>query len=130
FRAQLEGLQKASFKDPQASSQIASTAEALAGAKERLTKLEVDRQKWRLVAPRDGTVLPPEAVEKHDDGIHLPSWHGSPFDPENIGTLLKTGTKLCQVGDPHSLEARLVIDQNDVEFVAPGQDVKIMLNQT
>jgi putative peptide zinc metalloprotease protein len=130
FRAQLEGLQKASFKDPQASSQIASTAEALAGAKEQLTKLEGDRQKLRLVAPRDGTVLPPEAVEKHDDGIHLPSWHGSPFDPENIGTLLKTGTKLCQVGDPHSLEARLVIDQNDVEFVAPGQDVKIMLNQT
>ena len=41
-----------------------------------------------------------------------------------------TGTKLCQVGDPHRLEARLVIDQDDVPLVAPGQDVEILLSQS
>ena len=55
---------------------------------------------------------------------HLPTWHGSPFDPENIGARLTTGTKFCQIGDPNSLEARLVIDQGDVEFVTPGRKSK------
>jgi putative peptide zinc metalloprotease protein len=75
-------------------------------------------------------VLPPPIVEKRDDGAHLPAWHGSPFSPENVGALLTTGQKLCQIGDPHLLEARLVIDQNDVEFVHEGQPVEIMLDQT
>src|SRR5262249_11772251 len=38
--------------------------------------------------------------------------------------------KLCQIGDPHLLEARLVIDQNDIEFVHEDQPVEIMLEQT
>jgi putative peptide zinc metalloprotease protein len=70
------------------------------------------------------------AEKRADDGARLPTWSGSPFDRENIGARLTIGTKFCQVGDPHSLEARLVIDQNDVEFVAPGQRVDILLDQT
>ena len=38
-----------------------------------------------------------------------------------------TGTKLCEIGDPRWLEARLVVDQGDVELIAPGQKVEIML---
>ena len=60
----------------------------------------------------------------------MPTWSGSPLEPENIGATLMTGTKFCQIGDPRSLEARLVIDQGDVEFVAPGQRVEIMLTQS
>ena len=60
----------------------------------------------------------------------LPTWSGSPFDPENLGATLQSGTKLCQIGDPRRLEARLVIDQGDIEFVAPGQRVEIMLDQS
>ena len=40
------------------------------------------------------------------------------------------GTKLCEIGDPRWLEARLVIDQGDVELIAPGQTVEIMLHQS
>ena len=40
------------------------------------------------------------------------------------------GTKFCQIGDPKRLEARLVIDQGDVELVAKGQKVKVMLEQS
>ncbi len=128
---QLAGLHRASFGDYSASTQIDPVRKALAGTEAQLATREKDREKLRLVAPRDGTVLPPPLVEKRgDDGIHLATWSGSPFDPENVGAHLTTGTKLCQIGDPHSLEARLVIDQNDVEFVAPGQEVEIMLNQT
>ena len=35
--------------------------------------------------------------------------------PENLGATLMTGTKLCEIGDPRWLEARLVIDQGDVD---------------
>ena len=130
-KAQLEGLHRVSLDDRRASSQIDPLAQLLAGTNKQLAQLEDDREKLRLVAPRAGTVLPPPIVEKHgDDNTHLPTWYGSPFDPENIGARLMTGTKLCQIGDPKSLEARLVIDQGDVEFVAPGQKVEIMLNQT
>jgi putative peptide zinc metalloprotease protein len=129
--AQLDGLRRVSYADPRANTQIDPVKKALAGTKEQLAKREDDRKKLVLVAPRDGTVLPPPLVEKRsDDGAQLPTWSGSPFDRENIGARLMVGTKLCQVGDPRSLEARLVIDQNDVEFVLPGQTVEIMLDQT
>jgi putative peptide zinc metalloprotease protein len=131
YAIQLEGLQRISFADRHAGAEIDPIRKALAGIKEQLAHREEDRELLRIVAPRAGTVLPPPLVEKHgDDGVHLPTWSGSPFDPENVGALLTVGTKLCQIGDPHSLEARLVIDQNDVEFVHPDQPVEIMLDQT
>jgi putative peptide zinc metalloprotease protein len=127
---QLEGLHRVSFDDRRASAQIDPLAKALDGINKQLEKRKSDREQLQLVAPCDGTVLPPPLVEKRDDGIHLPPWSGSPFDPENIGARLLTQTKFCQIGDPYSLEARLVIDQNDIEFVHDGQPVEILLNQT
>jgi len=128
---QLEGLHRVSFSDRRASAQIDPLESSIDGIDQQLEKRVGDREKLLLVAPRAGTVLPPPLVEKRgDDGAHLPTWSGSPFDPENIGARLMTGTKLCQIGDPHLLEARLVIDQNDVEFVHEGQPVEIMLHQT
>ena len=83
----------------------------------------------RLVAPRDGAVLPPPLVEKQDDDTHLPTWHGSPFSPENLGASLTTERSSARSAT-HLLEARLAIDQNDVEFVAHGQKVEVMLDQS
>jgi putative peptide zinc metalloprotease protein len=131
YEAQLKGLTLVSLADRKASAEVEPTAKALASTKEQLAQQESDRNMLRLVAPRSGTVLPPPLVEKQgDESVHLPTWHGSPLEPENLGAHLVIGTKLCQVGDPHSLEARLAVDQNDVEFVAPGQRVEIMLTQT
>jgi putative peptide zinc metalloprotease protein len=128
---QLEGLRRVSYVDRSASTQIDPLKEALVGINQQLEKRIGDREMLLLVAPCAGTVLPPPLQEKHgDEGAQLPTWSGSPFDPENIGSRLIVGTKLCQIGDPHLLEARLVIDQNDVEFVHEGQPVEIMLDQT
>jgi putative peptide zinc metalloprotease protein len=130
-KTQLKGLSRVVFHEARASSQIGPLRNAIESANEQLAKREEDRSKLRLVAPRAGTVLPPPLVEKRSDGgAQLPTWSGSPFDPENVGARMNVGTKLCQIGDPHSLEARLAIDQNDVEFVMDGQPVEIMLDQT
>jgi putative peptide zinc metalloprotease protein len=131
YQAQLDGLTRVSLSDRKASSEVEPIVEALASTKKQLKQLTDDRNSLRLVAPCDGTVLPPPLVEKQgDESVHLPTWHGSPLEPENIGAHLTKGTKLCQIGNPQSLEARIYIDQNDIEFIATGQKVEIMLAQT
>jgi putative peptide zinc metalloprotease protein len=129
--AQLRGLERTRFSDPHASNDIKSVQEALESAKTQLAHRKGDQEKLQLVAPRAGTVLPPPRVEdKTSAGAQLPQWSGSPFDRDNLGAALRMGTKFCQIGDPNRLEARLVIDQGDVEFVTEGQRVEIILNQS
>src|SRR3954465_15128477 len=117
FQAQLRGLNLVSLADRRASSEIEATTESLGSTNKQLEQRENDRNLLRLVAPRSGTVLPAPLVEKQgDESVHLPTWHGSPLEPENLGAHLVKGTKLCQIGNPQSLEARLYIDQGDIEF--------------
>jgi putative peptide zinc metalloprotease protein len=133
YEAQLKGLRSVSFENPRASAQVDPVIKALAGINQQLAQLEYDRQRLQLVAPRAGTVLPAPLIEKQvDETTKLPPWSGSPFDPENLGATLMAGTKLCQIGDPNRLEARLVIDQAGDELLGDevGQRVEIMLDQS
>ena len=76
----------------------------------------------------DGVVLPPPTVPKRDDPEgNLPMWTGIPLEPETQGAHLQPGTLFCQVGDPTKMEAILVIEQADIDYVAPGQKVDIKL---
>ncbi len=130
YEAELAGLKRASYTDPSAAEQIEQVTEALQSVKQQLAQLLGDREKLRLVAPIAGTVLPAPLEEKQPDaGAQLARWSGSPFDRENKGATLVESTKLCQIGDPRRLEARLVIDQGDVDLVEEGQAVEIMLAQ-
>jgi putative peptide zinc metalloprotease protein len=131
YAAQLQGLQRISFEDRRAAAEVGPVSKALASIEQQLAQREGDRDELRLVAPRAGTVLPPPLVDKRgDESTHLPTWSGSPLEPENLGATLVAGTKLCQIGEPNQLEARLIIDQGDVAFVEPGQRVEIMLDQS
>jgi putative peptide zinc metalloprotease protein len=133
YHAQLQGLERIGFEDRRATAEVIPVTEALASTNEQLANRELDRQRLQLVAPRAGTVLPAPLVDKQgDESVHLASWSGSPLDPENLGATLVAGTKLCQIGDPNRLEARLVIDQNDVELLGDpvGRRVEIMLSQS
>jgi putative peptide zinc metalloprotease protein len=129
--AQLAGLKRTSARDPRASVEIGGLTEQLEWIGETIANQEQDRERLRLTAPQDGTVLPPPRVpEQQRDEAELPDWSGSPMDAENLGATLTETTRFCQIGDPHRLEARLAIDQGDVEFVQPGQQVKIMMAQS
>jgi putative peptide zinc metalloprotease protein len=131
YEAQLKGLERSSFRDRSASAQIKQVREGRDSAKKQLEKLEVDKAKLQLVAPQAGTVLPPPIADnQRGAATNLPSWSGSPFDRENRGATLLKGTKFCQVGDPNRLEARLLIDEGDIDFVEVGQRVEIMLAQS
>jgi putative peptide zinc metalloprotease protein len=71
---------------------------ALETVEEQITSL-------KLVAPRDGQVL------------------GVPH-PETRGQWVKPGKPFCTVADPHKLEARLILDQSDVDLINSRPDKK------
>lgn len=125
YQAQLVAL-----RNLRSSAQVAEAREGLKTAEQQLAEAEDDRAKLKLVAPKAGTVLPPTLVPASPNDTALPTWSGSPLKQENLGALLITGSKFCEIGDPRWLEARLVIDQGDVELVEPGQRVEIMLRQS
>jgi putative peptide zinc metalloprotease protein len=129
--AQLANQGRISARDERASLENEGLEQALQSLDERIAKQEMDRDMLRLVALASGTVLPPPRVPEQDrDEAELPDWSGSPMDQENLGATLAKGTHFCQIGDPHRLEARLLIDQGDVEFVRAGQEVEIMMAQS
>ncbi|MDR3634808.1 MAG: HlyD family efflux transporter periplasmic adaptor subunit [Isosphaeraceae bacterium] len=64
-----------------------------------ITKLNEQIGKLNLYAPRDGQVM------------------GMPHR-EKIGMYVKPGKPFCEVGDPHKLEAHLILDQGDIDLIA------------
>ena len=130
----ITNLERRRVTDPQADWQLPAAREALADLDERLQQRERDQQRLVLSAPIGGAVLPApvpnrtSAAQKELSG-QLPFWTGYPTDERNQGTFLPTGTVFCRIGAPDRLEAVLVVDQANVEFVEPGQTVRLRLDQ-
>ena len=122
FEAQLQNLRREGLDDPRAAAQIPEVEKALENIENQLAEKRRDRRRLCLAAPCDGTVLPPPATAAHDDPEgQLPTWSGTPLDPQNLGAYLREGphsesVMFCQIGDPAKLQANLVIDQGDMEF--------------
>jgi putative peptide zinc metalloprotease protein len=116
--------------DASAGDQIPTAREVLADLEIRLKQRLLDEQRLQLTAPIAGTVLPPKYADRRPPEGQLGSWTGTPLDAENVGTYLEAGTTYCLIGDPRRLEAVLVVDQADVQFVREGQRVRILLDET
>ena len=41
---------------------------------------------------------------------------------------MQEASSFCQIGDPQKLEAVMVIDQGDIDFVQAGQEVDLKLD--
>jgi putative peptide zinc metalloprotease protein len=68
-------------------------------------------------------------AEQPADGS-LPYWNGSLLDPRNIGADAERGDLLGQiVAADDTVRAIVVIDDQGIEFVQPGQSVKVALTQ-
>jgi len=130
YRVQLDNLRRMRLGTKGAGSEIPQLTEALATVEGQLKQKQTDMRRLTLVAPRDGVVMPPpERARREDAEEQLPKWQGSPLEPENVGAHLEPSELFCQIGDPKQMEAILVIEQADIEFVAPGQEVIIKLNE-
>jgi putative peptide zinc metalloprotease protein len=67
-----------------------------------IEKVSEQLGKLTLIANRDGRVVGSPEVRLH---------------PESVGQWLKPGKPICEVGDPHRLEAHLIIDQSDIHLI-------------
>ncbi|TWT94840.1 putative peptide zinc metalloprotease protein YydH [Botrimarina colliarenosi] len=131
YEAEIRSLETVAFSDETASSRLAQVRESLAGAKEQLKKQLEDAERLVLRAPVAGVVMEPDyRTNRGQDPKDLAVWEGTPLKPENRGATLESGDRFCRIGDQRSLEARIVIGQDDIDLVLEGQAVRLMLNQT
>ena len=131
YEAQLDNLMRASHEDDAAGHQIAQVQESLSAISEQLAQKLEDQNRLELKAPIAGTVLPPpDLPDKHEQGQgQLASWSGTPLLPRNLGATLTESVLFCQIGDPRKMEAILIVDQDDIEFVKEQQHVWIKLDE-
>ncbi len=109
--------------------QLRQMQEALRSIQEQIVEKQREQDFLSLAAPVAGTVLPPPVIPSSaDDEALLPTWSGSPLEPQNLGAWLPTRTLFCQIGNPAKWEAILLIDQADMDFVRVDQEVAIKLD--
>ncbi|MFP6604200.1 MAG: HlyD family efflux transporter periplasmic adaptor subunit [Pirellulaceae bacterium] len=126
---QLQTLRLQRRVDPDAAGQIQQVQETIQSLQDQVQELQQNQARLEIRAPIAGTVLPPvhrKTPPGGGDG-RLRSWDGSPLDPINVGAYLNANDMVCIVGDPDQLDAELIIDQEDIELVRPGQKVEIQL---
>jgi putative peptide zinc metalloprotease protein len=132
YRAQIASLERIRFVQAgRVAGDLQKLREQLAGTEDELHEKRKDLERLRIVASRDGVVIPPPRVAERptDDDAELSSWTGTPLDRKNLGaTLSPEGQEnlLCMIGDPNEWDAVLVIDQDDVDLISGGQEVRLM----
>jgi putative peptide zinc metalloprotease protein len=128
-RRHLASLRARQGDDPAAAAQIPGAEADLEDLEGRLRQRQEDEERLVLRAPAAGTVIPPprEPPSFYRPG-ELPAAHGTPLDARAQGGYLAVGALLCLVGDPADLEALVVIDQSQMQFVGPDQSVRLRLD--
>jgi putative peptide zinc metalloprotease protein len=138
LEAKISGFKKMMIvpdRAQQASGELAVAEEQLIDVINQLKKKETDLEQMRIVAPVAGTIIPPPRMRDRptDEDAELPTWTGTPFDDSNIGAALSSDgpqNLFCQIGDPNAWEALLVINQDDVDLVREGQEVRMMFEES
>lgn len=130
-QTQLASLQVQMTRDPQgASLQVQPLREMLAALNKQIADKQFDLERLTLLSPVSGTVLPPpELPAKQNQDKQLQHWSGTPLDPKNRNAYLEQGVLFCLVGDPHKMEALLVVDQEEIEYLKQGQAVEVKLDE-
>ncbi len=131
YEVKLEVVRKADRSDRSSSETIAGLETALQYIRDELKEKEAACAQLTLVATRDGTVLPPPPTpathQEEMEGGQLPVWSGTPLDKESYRPFLKEGVLFCLIGDPRNLEAVLVIDQGDIDYVIENEHQEVDL---
>ncbi len=128
-RQHLKGLELRSNNNPEAAAQIPTAKSALADLEQQLAILLRQQDQLTIRAPEDGVVISaPRKMEKQKSDRFLATWSGRPLDPKNRGCVLERGELLCLIGDASALQARLLVNQDQIELIRPGDDVSILFD--
>jgi putative peptide zinc metalloprotease protein len=129
-QVRLTHLKRRQGSDATAAALIPQTEFTIAEFDEQIESKRRQQKKLTLLSPRAGVVLaatPRPVVEEEFE--QLPRWTGTPLDEENRHACLERGELFCLIGDPDELQAMLVIDQRDIEFVLPGQSLRVQFDE-
>lgn len=90
-------------------------------------QIELQQQKIEeliIRAERSGTIfMPTNLVSRPTSDPELPSWYGTPLDPNNRNAFLESNTMYGTVGNANEMEAMFAIDQSEIKLLSPGQKV-------
>ncbi|MBI1312399.1 hypothetical protein GC176_14000 [bacterium] len=134
---QLDTLQRRRIRDPEAvESLIPTTQQQLADKRDELRQRKLDQERLTLRTPVAGTILPPSdrldpAGQDETQAVNertLPQWTGTPLDVSNLGATLEVGTEFCLVSSSGRFEAVAAVSESDVELVAVGQRVDLLVD--
>lgn len=118
--------------EPEAESQSEQLAKSVETLRQRLRKRRIDQQRLIVRAPRAGVLMPAPFVQgarQDEDRTRLSEWDGNPLAEKNVGGFYKTGTLLGKVGNVQSHEVVLAVDQELIEAICQGLDVRVQLRQ-
>ncbi|MHC4876839.1 MAG: HlyD family efflux transporter periplasmic adaptor subunit [Planctomycetota bacterium] len=125
------------MRDPEAvEALIPTTQQQLSDKRDELQQRRQDQDRLTLRTPVAGRVLPP--AERRATGDQnatdsvgnrtLPQWSGTPLDAKNHGASLDVGTEFCLVSPTDRFEAVAAVSESDVELVAIGQRVELLVD--
>lgn len=124
----IDGIRQRAHTDDSALLELAQTEEALAALNKQIARLEEDLAKLTLRAPEAGVVVPPPSRPPQERSrTQLASWSGRPLDVRNVGAYFEASTLVCKIAQPGKLEAILAVDQEELDYVRPGQAVDLLL---
>jgi len=131
--AELENQQRmlrlSRYESTEGSEQLRNLRQERITIEQRLAELNKIQSEMVFVAPQSGTVI---AQWQHRtpqiDPDQLQTWDGWALHVENVSSQLQRGQPICKIGDLSRPEAKLVIDQGDIQFVSIGQRVQLMLD--
>jgi putative peptide zinc metalloprotease protein len=124
-----ESIRQQAHTDDQALLQLSQTEEALAALDKQLARLRQDIAKLTIRAPAGGLIVPPPSRPPNPAARTLSAWTGRPLEVRNVGAYLEASTLVCRIAQPGEMEAILAIEQEELDFVAAGQQVELLLNQ-
>jgi putative peptide zinc metalloprotease protein len=113
----LQSEMYAGGKGSNAAAEIEPLQATLAAIKEQLMDKKVDLSRLTLISPVAGVVMPPPADKRPTSDKQLTAWTGTPLEARNRRAYLQEGTFFCQIGDPEKMEAQLVVEQGDIEYI-------------
>jgi putative peptide zinc metalloprotease protein len=123
-RVRLEQLERRRIREPGVAAMIPAVREAMRDYKAQADQLRQTVDRLVLRAPCAGVVLPSIWQSGSAVAGSLPTWTGSPLDGRNRGCFIKPGTTICLVGPVESRAAIVLVNQNDINLVRVGQQVR------
>ena len=135
LEVELSTLEQITFNDETAAQRLDIVRESLKTINEQLEKKLRDAKRLEITASVAGTIIPPppRRESSSEQMASLASWSGSPLEKKNLGATLSPDGQhnlLCQIGDLNAWDAVLVIDQGDLDLVTPGQEVRLMFEES